>query len=141
MLAISSSDVRNEWSAVMDSVIRQRPAFIKRTRDRMVLCTTDTVAQLVEDLKFVADRFIEDDGSVTLSMETMDIVANGPDEKATVHVLAENIVEYAEEYYNEFEAYSYAPNRRPHFPYVMKALTARSIKEVEAAVVCRNGKI
>ena len=42
MFALSASDVRKDWSRVIDSVIHIRPAFIKRTRDHMVLCSNDT---------------------------------------------------------------------------------------------------
>lgn len=140
MFTMTSSDVRSEWSSVMDSVIRRRPAFIKRTRDRMMLCTTQTIAQLVENVKFVADRYIEADGSVTLSLTNLDIVANGADEPSAIHALVENIMEYAEEYYQDYDIYAKAPNRRGHLPYVMKAWTAQTPKELEDAVVCQDGK-
>lgn len=87
-----------------------------------------------------ARRYDESDGSVTLSLEAMDIVSNGEDLEAAKKALVSDIVEYAEEYYNEFERYSHAPNRKNHLPYVMKALTAETPEELEDAVVCQNGK-
>ena len=33
MLATSATEVRKEWSSVLDSVVRDKPQFIKRTRD------------------------------------------------------------------------------------------------------------
>lgn len=140
MVAMTSSEVRSDWSRVMDSVVHVRPAFIKRTRDRMMLCNIDTIAQLVEGLRFVADRHDEDDGSVTLSLVDLDIAVNEPDEQTAIHSLAADISEYADEYYQNYEVYSKAPNRRAHLPYVMKALTAQTLKELEGAVVCRVGK-
>ena len=79
MHAICSSEVRNGWSGVMDSVIRKRPAFIRRTRDFMMLSSIETISALVADVKYVADEFLEEDGSVTLSLRDMDIIANGKD--------------------------------------------------------------
>ena len=76
MHAICSSEVRNGWSGVMDSVIRKRPAFIRRTRDFMMLSSIETISALVADVKYVADEFHEEDGSVTLSLRDMDIIAN-----------------------------------------------------------------
>ena len=140
MLAMSSSDVRRDWSSVLDCVIRRKPVFIRRTRDNMMLCSVEMAAQLVGNVSIVAEQFTEDDGSITLSAGVLDIVAHGADLDSAKCALANNIMEYAEEYYQEFELYSRAPNRKAHLPYVMKALTAKSPKELEEAVVCRDGK-
>ena len=35
MLMEQATTVRKEWSAVCDSVIHEKPKFIKRTRDKM----------------------------------------------------------------------------------------------------------
>ncbi len=140
MLSIPSSDVRREWSSVMDTVIREKPVFIKRTRDHMMLSDTGTIWQLIAGVKFIADMYREADGSVTLSARDMDIVANGADEAAARKALVRDIIEYAEEYYQDFERYSAAPNRQGHLPYVIKALVARSPEELEGEVVCRTGR-
>lgn len=140
MLSIPSSDVRREWSSVMDTVIREKPVFIKRTRDHMMLSDTGTIWQLISGVKFIADMYREDDGSVTLSARDMDIAVNGADEAAARKALVRDITEYAEEYYQDFERYSAAPNRQGHLPYVIKALVARSPEELEGEVVCRTGK-
>ena len=141
MLTINSSDVRKEWSSVMDKVIREKPVFIKRTRDSMMLSATETIWQLISGVKFTADVYREADGSVTLSARDMDIVVNGTDEAAARKALVRDIMEYAEEYYQEFDQYYYAPNRRGHLPYVIKALVAQSPEELEGEVVCQAGKI
>ena len=140
MLTIPSSDVRKEWSSVMDTVIREKPVFIKRTRDHMMLSDTGTIWQLISGVKFIADMYREADGSVTLSARDMDIAVNGADEAAARKALVRDITEYAEEYYQDFERYSAAPNRRGHLPYVIKALVARSPEELEGEVVCRTGR-
>lgn len=38
MLMEQATTVRKEWSAVCDSVIHNKPKFIKRSRDKMCLC-------------------------------------------------------------------------------------------------------
>lgn len=141
MFAMSSSAVRKEWSSVLDSVIRQKPVFIKRTRDQMILCSTEMMSQIFGGLTFTASQFTENDGSVTLSLDALDMVAHGDDLASAKKALAEDIIEYAHEYYQEFELYSRAPNRKSHLPYVMKALTAATPQELEDAVICQNGKM
>ena len=106
MFALSASDVRKDWSRVIDSVIHVRPAFIKRTRDNMVLCSNDTVRQLVRTTPIIANSFIEDDGSVTLSMVDVDLVVNADTMEAAKSELINDLIEYAEEYYQNFELYS-----------------------------------
>lgn len=141
MLAMSSSEVRKDWSSVLDFVIRKKPMFIKRTRDRMILCSTEMMTQIVSNVTIVADMYTEKDNSITLSLKAMDIIAHGENLQSAKAALANNIMEYAEEYYQEFELYSRAPNRKDHLPYVIKALVSASPKELEDAIVCQVGKI
>ena len=140
MLAINATDVRKDWSSVVDGVVRDRPTFIKRTRDRMWLSNLDTMADILDVYQFTAERFIEDDGSVTLSLNEIDLVENGPTEKETRELLAQSIMEYAAEYYENYSLYSKAPNRKKHIPYVFKALIMDDVKRLGESVVCRDGK-
>ena len=140
MFTMCSSSVRKDWSGVMDSVIRRKPAFIRRTRDYMMLSSIDTIYELVSSITYIADEYHEADGTVTLSLSNMDIIANGPDIVSAKKLLVQNIIEYAEEYYSAYEMYYASPNRKPHLPYIMKALTAKSPEELEEAVLCRPGE-
>lgn len=140
MIVMNSADVRQEWSSVMDTAIRRKPVFVKRTRDYMMLADTGLIARLLDGVKFYADEYSEDDGSVTLALRDMDIAVNGADGAEARSALVSAILEYAEEYYDNFELYSASPNRAPHLPYVIKALAASSPKELEASIVCRAGR-
>lgn len=140
MYAMCSSNVRKDWSGVMDSVIRTKPAFIRRTRDYMVLSSVGTIHELVSGVRYIADEYREEDGSITLSLHDLDIVANGPDLGSAKKALVQDIMEYAEEYYSAYELYYASPNRKPHLPYIMKALTAKDPEELEEAVICRPGE-
>lgn len=140
MIVMNSADVRREWSSVMDTAIRRKPVFVKRTRDYMMLADTGLIARLLDGVKFYADEYSEDDGSVTLALRDMDIAVNGADGAEARSALVSAILEYAEEYYDSFELYSASPNRAPHLPYVIKALAASSPKELEASIVCQAGR-
>lgn len=140
MLAMSSSDVRKEWSGVMDKVVRHGPVMLRRNRDYMMLCSDETISQIVEDVTLEVQQFTESDGSVTLSAQRLDLVVNGEDFQTALAFLVRDWVEYAEEYFQDFSMYSHAPNRKGHLPYVMKAITAQCDDELEGAVVCRPGK-
>ena len=140
MLATSATEVRKEWSSVLDSVVRDKPQFIKRTRDKMWLSNLDIMNDILEAYKFTADKYIEDDGTVTLSLNEIDLIENADTEANARMALANAIMEYAEEYYNNFSYYNTAPNRKKHIPYIFKALIMDDIAKIGESIECRDGK-
>ena len=140
MIAMNATEVRKEWSTVIDEVVRVRPALIKRTRDKMLLSDVETILSLLNKYQFTAVRYIEDDGSVTLSLNEIDLIENAPTEAEARNLLAESIMEYSNQYYEEFALWSSAPNRKDHVPFVLKALLTEDVNALEDSIVCRNGK-
>ena len=141
MMATSATEVRKEWSSVLDSVVRDKPQFIKRTRDKMWLSNLDIMGEILDAYKFTAEKYIEDDGSVTLSLNEIDLVENASTEAEAKNLLAQSIMEYAEEYYNNFSYYNAAPNRKKHVPYIFKALIMDDIMKIGECIECHDGKI
>jgi hypothetical protein len=140
MLALNATEVRKDWSSVVDGVVRDRPTFIKRTRDRMWLSNLDTMAEILSAYQFTAERYVEDDGSVTLSLNEIDLVENAATESEARRLLAQSILEYAAEYYENYSFYSKAPNRKKHVPYIFKALIMDDVDELGESIICRDGK-
>ncbi len=136
---LNSTDVRKNWSVTLDSVIHERPAYIKRTRDNLALINMDTLDEVLSGYRFSVRKYIEDDGSTTLSADNIDIVVNAKDEKTAKKALAADKKEYAEDYYEHFAIWSVSPNRRHHIPYILKALSLNE-NAIEEEIVCRNGK-
>ena len=81
MLMEQATNVRKEWSAVCDSVVHEKPKFIKRTRDKLWFSNLDTMTEILSAYKFTAEKYIEDDGSITLSLNEIDLVENGENEQ------------------------------------------------------------
>ena len=140
MLMEKATTVRKEWSAVCDSVIHNKPKFIKRTRDKMWFSNLETMSEILEAYQFTAKKFIEEDGSVTLSLNEIDLVENGKDEQEARLNLANAILEYSMEYYNEYEMYSHSPNRKKHIPYRFKALIIDNSEKIGEIIQCQDGK-
>ena len=140
MLMEKATTVRKEWSAVCDSVIHNKPKFIKRTRDKMWFSNLETMSEILEAYQFTAKKFIEEDGSVTLSLNEIDLVENGKDEQEARLNLANAILEYSMEYYNEYEMYSHSPNRKKHIPYIFKALIIDDSEKIGEIIQCQDGK-
>jgi len=140
MLAMNATDVRNDWSSIVDSVVREKPKFIKRTRDYMFLSNLEVLEGLLALYTFNAEIFAEEDGSVTLSLFEIDLIENGKDEQEARLNLAKSILEYSEDYYKEFSFWSSAPNRKPHVPYVFKSLILNDIEKIGELIECHLGK-
>lgn len=140
MLMEQATTVRKEWSAVCDSVIHEKPKFIKRTRDKMWFSNLETISEILEAYYFTATKYIEDDNSVTLSLNEIDLVENGKDEKEARLNMGMAILEYALDYYNEYEMYSHSPSRKKHIPYIFKALIIDNPEKIGDMLQCQDGK-
>ena len=140
MFVMNATTVRNDWSSVAESVIREKPAFIKRTRDHMFLSDFSVMENLLSAYSFNAEAYEENDGSVTLSLDEIDLAENAVDLPSAIAKLANAILEYSEDYYKEF-AYWARGSRKSHIPYVFKALILNDIDRIGGLIKCRHGKI
>ncbi len=136
-----ATEVRKHWSETCDEVIRSRPSFIRRTRDLMILCSANSLLEALSPVRFNMTTYKEEDGSVTISSDDLDLVENGETLAAAKESMAASILDYANEYYASFSLYSSAPNRNAHIPYVYKALLLNSVEKIEEELHCRAGKI
>ena len=140
MLMEQATTVRKEWSTVCDSVIHEKPKFIKRTRDKMWFSNLETITIFLEKYHYTVTKYIESDDSVTLSLNEIDLVENGKDEQDARLNMGKAILEYALDYYNEYEMYSRSPNRKKHIPYIFKALIIDNPEKIGDMLQCQDGK-
>lgn len=140
MLSMNATDFRKEFSQTIDSAIREKPQFIKRTRDHLLLADIRFLDDVLSAYSFTAKKYVEDDGSVTLSLNEIDLAENAETEEAAREKLARSIIEYAEDFYKEFDLWSAAPNRKKHIPFVFKALITDDAKKIGELIQCQNGE-
>ena len=138
---MNATDVRKDWSTVVDTTVRVKPQFFKRTRDYVFLSDLHFMEELLAGYSYSAIRMDEDDGSVTLALNELDLVENGKDEEEARSKLAAAILEYAEDFYNDFSYWGSAPNRKSHIPYVFKALFIGDTEKIGESIRCQAGKI
>ena len=138
---MNATDVRKDWSAVVDATVREKPQFFKRTRDHVFLSGFSFMEELLAGYSYSAVRMEEEDGSVTLALNEIDLVENGKDENDARSKLASSILEYAEDYYSDFSYWASAPNRKSHIPYVFKALFIGDTQKIGESILCQSGKI
>lgn len=138
---MNATDVRKDWSSVVDATVRVKPQFFKRTRDYVFLSDFHFMEELLSGYSFSAVRMEEADGSVTLALNEIDLVENGKDENDARSKLASSILEYAEDYYTDYSYWGSAPNRKSHIPYVFKALFIGDSQKIGESILCQAGKI
>jgi len=140
MLTINATQVRNEWSNIMDSVIREKPVMIKRTRDRMILSDINFLDVLLTAYTFHVNFLLEENGTVTASLDELDLVENGITEHEARRKLAESVLEYSEDFYDDFKYWARG-DRKSHIPYVFKALILNDAEKIGGLFKCRHGEI
>jgi len=139
METINATQVRSEWSAVVDSVVREKPIMFKRTRDLLFLSDIELLSEFLSAYTFNARVLTEDDGSVTIALDEIDLVENGADEFEALDKLSKAILDYSEEYYAEYKYWSRG-NRKAHKPYVFKALFLNDAEKIGGLIKCRRGE-
>ena len=131
-ISLNSSEVRKTWGSVIDAVIREKPVFIQCTHDNITMISTKMLQTFLEPQKFTVYFVKEYGGSITGSVEELDLFENSNSEESCIKLLLEDMKEYAQNFYNEFNFWSSAPNRKKHIPYVLKILSTPDEKLLEA---------
>ncbi|MBR2215246.1 MAG: hypothetical protein IJ849_05755 [Selenomonadaceae bacterium] len=129
-----------ETATDVATTVRVQPQLFKRTSDYVLLSNLNFIKALLAGYSYSAVRMEEEDGSVTLALNEIDLVENGKDDNDARAKLAAAILEYAEDYYNDFAYWGSAPNRRSHIPYVFKALFLGDTRKIGDSIQCLAGK-
>ncbi|HZK43926.1 MAG TPA: hypothetical protein VFC73_06515 [Syntrophomonadaceae bacterium] len=130
MQTINATEVRKEFSQFIDTVVREKPVVIKRNRDHVLSISLEQTINLLTYYRFNMNIFDEEDGSITATLNELDLIINTMDKDNLKNLMAQEILDYAEDYFEQFNLYYNSPNRQKHFPYVLKAILANNIKDV-----------
>ncbi|MHB9145030.1 MAG: hypothetical protein ACYC5Y_06800 [Symbiobacteriia bacterium] len=118
----SATAVRKDFSRFIDRVTRSGPAFFKRNRDELAALSLEQLEFLLTPYRLTVEYAREENGTFSGGFRELDLVGNAASIKGLKIVLADELVEYAQEYLSNFELYYHAPNRQNHLPYVLRAL-------------------
>lgn len=87
-------------------------------------------------MSFSYTKIVDKDGSIVISSNDMDVVSMGKDEQEALSNFTSDLVEYAQEFYDEFEFWSSAPNRVKHIPMILQIISAGNEQEVRNILRC-----
>ena len=125
------STARSNFKNVFDTVsIQQRPLIIHRHRDEVFLISRHLQKELLAGFTLTAEVLPEEDGSVTLAVDALEIAVNGVNREAAAQELIRELKLYAEEYLRRINLFVHAPNRRAHLPFVLRIMLADNDDEI-----------
>ena len=129
--ARNATNVRNEFSQFVDDVVRERPQAVKRNRDHFWSISDEMVDVILEQINFSLTYDIDEDGQYSGYInEIDDLVFYGSTKEEMIQDAANQLLEYTLDYFNNFQRYFNAPNRKKHFIYVWKVANQQSLNEV-----------
>jgi hypothetical protein len=134
MQTIPATDIRKNFSSAIDTAVREKPVAFQRNRDKLMLFSNAQVLGLLKDCSLKPVFISEEDGSITATLDGFDLVINAANQEEATTKLAEEIIEYALEYYDQFQLYFSSNNRKQHFPYVLRVLLAEDLDEVKELI-------
>ena len=138
---LNATDVRREWSKFIDDVKWVKPALIKRNRDIIAVLSIDLIEFILKEYRLTVDVRREEDGSHTGIINEIDLMANAADMESLELELARELIEYSEEYINEFGLYYNSPNRKNHFAYIYRTMLASDDIEKVKKLFTFNSKL
>lgn len=127
---INATEVRKEWGMFIDRVIHDKPELVKRNRDYFLSISLEHTMRLLDGYRFKAETLPENDGSITLALNDIDLVVNAPDLDTAKKELAAELIGYSKDFFKEFKTYYNAPNRNAHFPYVLKVVLMEDVDTI-----------
>ena len=132
LTATGFSEARSQLSRLFDEAFEElRPVLIRRKgREEALLLRRENLEVLLEPFALRAQVIREDDGSVTIAVDELEWAVNAPTRDAATRELVQDLRRYAEDYLARAQVFLRAPNRRAHFPYVLRILLAETDEQV-----------
>ena len=126
------TEARNQFSTLYDSVFNSfNPAIVKRKQtEQVAMLRVDLLKMVLEDYKLNPEVIQEDDGSITLALDSLELYSNNSTLDLATKDLIEDLKIYAQDYLDRSQLFFHSPNRKPHFPYVLKILLCDNDEEI-----------
>ena len=124
---LSFTEARSRLTEMVDRAQRSELPVIrprKGSEDATVLIKAEflkTLLRHTENAHFTPVVYDEDDGSTTITLHPLDLVANGANREEAIVAAVEDAITYARDYLDpaNFPLYSRSPNRRDHLNLVV----------------------
>lgn len=140
MEVLLATQVRANMGSFIDTVVREKPQAIRRNRDVIIAASRDQMRSLLSAYELNFEYEQDEDGLFAGSIEEIDfIVADGQTLEELRLALAQQLIEYAQDYFNDYARYTAAPNTRMHAPYILRVLLEDDAEAVSLLLQQRVG--
>lgn len=132
-----TTEVVSNFDEFIESVVRGKPQAVKRDGDVIVAVSVEQMRELLTAYPLNYEYEVDEDGRFAGSIREIEfIVADGATVEELRLNLANQLIEYANDYMSDFSRYFNAPNTRPHFPYVFRVLLEDDVASVASLLHC-----
>ena len=131
---ISATDVRKNWSQFNDDIVREGPRFVRRNRDEWAALSSEHLQAAFDHLPISAIIYYEEDGTITMSLKEIDIVENADSIEDVIDLIADSLIDYAQEYMDSFSKYYNSANRKAHLPFILKVIAQPDYETVKSLI-------
>ncbi|NLI11529.1 exoribonuclease R [Pelotomaculum propionicicum] len=131
---IKFTNARKTFTDIYDSVWhRHLPVIINRHQNEVVLLLRRELQQdILKVYRLKPEILPEEDGSVTVALNEIDIAVNKPTVDEAVNELVQELKVYAQDYLERLQLFLNAPNRKGHFPYILRVLLCNNDQEIKS---------
>ncbi|MBU7005105.1 exoribonuclease R [Phosphitispora fastidiosa] len=128
------TDARKDFTSMYNKVFNSyKPMIIKRKQaEEVLLLRTDLQKMLLSNFSLKPEVLNEEDGSVTLALDILEMYVNAETLDKAIIDLVQDLKDYAQDYIGRSQLFLNAPNRRPHFPYVLRILLCENDEEIRS---------
>ncbi|TWH57335.1 antitoxin of RelE/RelB toxin-antitoxin system [Desulfitobacterium sp. LBE] len=128
------TEARSQFSTLYDSVFNSfSPAIVKRKQtEQIAMLRVDLLKMVLEDYKLNPDIIQEDDGSITLALDALEVYINNSTLDLAAADLIEDLKLYAQDYLKRSQLFLHSPNRTHHFPYILRIMLCENDDEIRA---------
>jgi antitoxin YefM len=136
------TDARRNFTDVFDTVVnKQKPLLVNRRKDDVFMIERQMQKEVLRRYTTAAEELPEDNGSVTIAVDELDIAVNGATRDQALQELVQELKVYAEDYVARLPLFLNSPNRRPHLPFILRVQLADNDAEILEMVCLRASGI
>lgn len=128
-----ADEIKNEFGNFIHTVLNKKPVLFKADNDHIIAMSKSLIMSVFQANTFIS-QFVEENGIITATLQGFDLVVEAKSREEAITKLTVGLIDYAQDYFNDFQLYFDSPNRKEHFPYIIKVLLADSFKQVEEMI-------
>lgn len=132
---LSASIFKDNFKKCVNYIMYEKPILVQRGKDAFWSISQEMLRDMLDGFMIAIDFEQKKDGSFYGTLIPFgDIVAHGKTIDDMVDNAAEQLIVYAQEYYENFNAYYNNEKQRSHLPYIINILSRRNIEEVRKLI-------